>query len=576
MFDAEAVIDDPVRHLIVVFRHYLERMAGLRVINVIPKQSGRFYLRVPGFAPKDKVLAWRNGKKTNGIVWTGDYVTFTSARKGEELTVTYPLVQFDQKLVRAGREYTFHWKGNAVTGIEPADGVWPLFQKIPAPTPSFPNKAVPNQPSLVIEHCTLFDAEAGQMLPDRTVVVKGERIVAVTQAGLSPKIPPHTVRIDGHGKFLLPGFIDAHVHLVHVLDFAHVTGDEVLPLYLAAGVTSVRSTGDELVAATLVARFAASHPDESPRVFTCSPLLDADPPIHRDVGRAVTDITQLPALFDDLEKWHISTVKIYAGTGREIGKAIIDEAHRRGLFVTAHLGNYAAQQAVDDGIDCLEHIWSVFNYSIPPEVANQPGHRGNLNLGNPICEELVAKLVHHKTYVDPTLVVFRNMILLPDVPDVHNSPDNALVPRRLRDFWPEYLKRTGCPQGGTLEARRREFAKYQELTGKLFRAGVPLLVGTDSPEPQVTPGYSLHQELSLLVESGLPPATVLQAVTLRNATALRQDKLLGSIAVGKLADMLLLTANPLKDIQNTRSIQLVFRGGKVCYPSQLWKMVPAE
>src|SRR6476620_9684523 len=127
------------------------------------------------------------------------------------------------------------------------------------------------------------------------------------------------------------------------------------------------------------------------------------------------------------------------------------------------------------------------------------------------------------------------MILLPDVPEVRDHPDNARVPQRLRDFWPVYLKRTGCPQGGALEDRRREFAKYQELTGKLYRAGVPLLVGTDSPEPQVTPGFSLHQELEMLVESGLPPAAVLRAATMHNAAALRQEQRLGSISPGKLA-----------------------------------------
>jgi hypothetical protein len=436
--------------------------------------------------------------------------------------------------------------------------------------------ATANQASVFIEHCSLFDSEIGRMLPDRTVVLHGERIVSVQKSALSKRFPPGALRIDGRGKFLIPGLIDAHVHLVHVLDYAHVTGDEVLPLYLAAGVTSVRSTGDEIVAATLVAHFAEAHPETSPRVFTCSPLLDADPPIHKDVGRAVTDPKQVPALLDEFVQWKIRTVKIYAGTGREVGKAVIDEAHRRGLFVTAHLGNYPAQQAVADGIDCLEHIWSVFNYIIPPEIAGKPGHRGNLDLNNPLCEALIAQLVQHKTYVDPTLVVFRNMILLPDIPGVRNSPDNALVPRRLRDFWPVYLKKSGCPQGGPLDDRRREFAKFQELTGKLYRAGVPILVGTDSPEPQVTPGFSLHQELALLVESGMSPAAVLQAATIRNAKVLREDKELGSVSVGKLADMVLLTRNPLKDIRNTRAIQLVVRGGRVCYPKELLRRVRVE
>lgn len=430
--------------------------------------------------------------------------------------------------------------------------------------------------TVVVECCSLFDSESGTMLPEQTIVIRGSQIVHVGGKDDVPDIPADATRIDGRGKFALPGLIDAHVHVVHVLDFAHVTGDEVLPLYLAAGVTSIRSAGDEVVAATLVARFAAAHPEFCPRVFTCSPLLDADPPIHRDIGRAVTDPIKVPELFDDLERWDITTVKIYAGTSRPVGRAIIEESHRRGLFVTAHLGKYSAQDAVADGVDGLEHIWSVFNYVIPPELTTQPGHRGKLDFNTPLCESLVAELAQRKTFVDPTLAVFRNMILLPDVAEVHDHPDNTLVPKRLREFWPVYLQRAGCPHGGPLEDRRREFAKFQELTGKLYRAGVPLLVGTDSPEPQVPPGFSLHQELEMLVESGLPPAAALTAATLTNATVLREHGSLGSISVGKVADILLLTANPLDDISNTRSIELVMHNGLICHPDELLKRVPSE
>jgi hypothetical protein len=318
-----------------------------------------------------------------------------------------------------------------------------------------------------------------------------------------------------------------------------------------------------------VARFAAEHPERCPRVFTCSPLLDGDPPIHRDVGHAITDPAKVPALFDDLEKWNVTTVKIYAGTSRPVGRAIIDESHRRGLFVTAHLGRYSAQHAVADGVDGLEHIWSVFNYVIPPESTKQPGHRGRLDLSNPLCESLVAQLAQRKTYLNPTLAVFRNMILLPDVPEIRDHPDNDLVPRRLRDFWPVYLKQTGCPQGGPLEDRRREFAKYQELTGKLHRAGVPLLVGTDSPEPQVPPGFSIHQELEMLVESGLPPAAALRAATLTNATVLGEKERLGSISADRMADIVLLSANPLDDIRNTRTLVGVMKRGRWFPASEL-------
>jgi hypothetical protein len=235
-----------------------------------------------------------------------------------------------------------------------------------------------------------------------------------------------------------------------------------------------------------------------------------------------------------------------------------------------------AQDAVADGVDGLEHIESVFNYLIPPEDAKQPGHRGRVDLDNPLCTALVAELARRKTYVDPTLAVFRNMILLPDVPEIREHADTALVPRRLREFWPVYLRKTGCPRGGSVEDRRREFAKYQELTGRLYRAGVPLLVGTDSPEPQVTPGFSLHQELEMLVESGLPPAAALRAATVHNATVLGQEQRLGGIAPGKLADIVLLTANPLEDIRHTRAIELVVHDGRICRPAGLLKRVPPE
>lgn len=433
-----------------------------------------------------------------------------------------------------------------------------------------------DETSLVIEHCTVLDVESEAMIPDQTIVIRGARIERVARSHEIGQITGDVRRIDGRGKYVIPGLIDAHVHVVHVLDFAHVTGDEVLPLYLAAGVTSIRSTGDELVAGRLVARFAASHPERAPRVFTCSPLLDGDPPIHRDIGYAITDPNRVGELFDELKAWDVRTVKIYAGTARPVGRAIIDESHRRGLFVTAHLGRYSAQDAVADGVNGLEHIWSVFNYVIPPDVTNTPGHRGRLDVNNPICETLVAELAKQKVFVDPTLAVFRNMLLLPDVLEPRDVSDNELVPQRLRNFWPVYLKRAGCPQGGPLDDRRREFAKFQELTGKLYRAGVPIQAGTDSPEPNVPPGTSLHLELELLVDCGLSPAAAIRAATLNNATTLGERDQLGTITAGKVADLILLTANPLEDIRHTRKIDSVIHEGIESRPADLLKLVPRE
>jgi len=426
---------------------------------------------------------------------------------------------------------------------------------------------------VVIRDCAVLDVAGGVMRPQQTVVLQGGKIHAVGPRE-AVETPPGASTVEARGKFLIPGLIDAHVHLVHVLDFAKVTGDEVLPLFLAAGVTSVRDIGDEIVAETLVERFAAAFPEKSPRVFKCSPLIDADPPYHHDIGRPVTTPAKVPAFVDEMAGWGVTSLKIYVGTPREVGRVVIAEGHKRGLKVAGHLGHYAAQDAVADGIDVLEHIWSVFDYIIPPEDPRHSGYRATLDLDNPRAKALIADLVRHKTMVDPTLAVFRG-ILLNDLSEYREHPDNALMPARLLRRWNGPSGRSTLPPE-TLAARRGEFVKYQELTGKLHRAGVKLLAGTDAPEPFVPPGTSLHQELEMLVESGLSPAEALRCATLNNAEALGQADRLGSIAPGKTADLVLLDADPLQRISNTRAIAKVFRGGLVVEPAELLKLVPRE
>src|SRR5262249_8710449 len=120
----------------------------------------------------------------------------------------------------------------------------------------------------------------------------------------------------------------------------------------------------------------------------------------------------------------------------------------------------------------------------------------------------------------------------------------------------------------------QQVRKYQELTGLLHRAGVTLLCGTDAAEPYCPPGFALHQELELMVESGLSPAAALRAATLNNAKALKQSDRLGTIESGKLADLVTLDADPTADIRNTRKIAMVLRGGIVCDSKALLKLVP--
>ncbi|MBX9625649.1 MAG: amidohydrolase family protein [Gemmataceae bacterium] len=426
----------------------------------------------------------------------------------------------------------------------------------------------PGRP-VAIRDVAVFDSIHGKMLPRQTVVIEGETIRAV---GPESPVPPDAQVIDGAGQYLIPGLIDAHVHLVHLSDRTHVTGDETLPMYLGNGVTSVRSTGDALVAQKLIARYAERHPELCPRVHMASPLIDGDPPFHKDVGLAVTDPKDVPALVDDLKEWGVVTVKLYVGCSRAVGRKVIEEGHRRGLVVTGHLSAaYPAQEAVADGIDCLEHIWGVIDFILAPGET-----RATVNLDSPRLQALIAALKRGNVAVDPTLAVFRNMILLSDQPEYNRHADVARVPERMRAEWTRWLQRLPGAGGAPLEVRKKEFRKYRELTGILHRAGVTLLAGTDAPEPFVPPGYSLHQELEMLVEAGLGPAAALSAATIQNARVLRQGDRLGSVQEGKLADLVLLRRDPLADIRNTRSISTVIRGGRVLDPQAVLKTVPVN
>jgi len=399
--------------------------------------------------------------------------------------------------------------------------------------------ATPSPKSVAITSVSVFDSVKEQMLPPQTVVIEGDRILAV---GPSVPVPEGAYVIDGDGQFLIPGLIDAHVHLVHMSDRTRVMGEEFLPMFLGAGVTSVRSTGDTIEPQKRIARYVDEHPELCPRIYLASPLIDGDPPVHTDVGLAVTKVEQVPKLIEEMQQAGVTSVKIYVGTPREIGQLVIAEGHRRGLVVIGHLGRYAAQDVVADGIDCLEHIWGVIDFIVPRGET-----RANVNLNNPRAVQLIAAVKEHNVAVDPTLVIFRNAILLGDQAEFNQHPDNARAPKRMRVSWERLLKE-GRFSPDSLEVRRAEFRKYLELTGVLYRAGVTILAGTDAPEPFVCPGFSLHQELELLVESGLPPAAVLNCATMNNARILKQDNNLGSVEAGKLADLVLLRSDPLKDI----------------------------
>lgn len=414
-------------------------------------------------------------------------------------------------------------------------------------------------PALALCDAWLFDAPSGKMLPHQTILVRGDRIAAIGTLEKPIAIPKGARKIRAAGKYIIPGLIEGHAHVAHHSRATHTTGDEILPLFIANGVTSIRGIGDEIVAQKLVARHADAHPDLCPSVFMCSPLIDGDPPFHRGTGWAITNPADVPAFVDDMAAWGVVTLKLYVKVSHDVFRKVIEEGHRHGMTVTAHLGSVTAEQAVADGIDCLEHIWAVWYGAFPPGDLQA---RQSLNLDNPTCKALIEHMAKRNVRICPTLVEFESL-LLRDLPAIQNNPDIGQMPERARDYWREWAKGA---DPATLGQRQREFGKYKELTGMLYRGGVTILAGTDTYEPLVVPGCSLHRELQLLVESGLPPSAAIQAGTINMARVLHQEQELGSIEAGKRADLVVLDADPLADIRNTRRISHVIHNGIVCVP----------
>ena len=437
---------------------------------------------------------------------------------------------------------------------------------------------------LFIKGGSLFDPDLGEMRPVGAITVKGDRIVEVLPIGGVLISATGATVIEAEGKWIIPGLIDAHVHLVHVLRDLGITGDEVFSLFLAHGITTLRDVGDELTAQKLLLQHSETHPESSLRLFMSSPLIEGAHPYHTFVSESLTEVDQVPEFIREMDRARVQTIKLYTSVERSVGRAVIQEAHRHGKWVTAHLQwGYRAQDAIADGVDSLEHTESLLEFILPPgsprwpELHERPGIppdelaamerqlleiKADLDLDHPRVTALIESLVRHDVAVTPTLVVYRNWVLLRDLPEVQQHPDLQLMPDRMREGWLKMVASAPLPEA-TRELRRRQYDKLCELTARLYRAGVTLMVGTDTPVPLCPPGFSMHQEFELLVEAGVPPAAVLTGATRNAAKALNQSDQLGSIAPGKLADLVILDGDPLADIRNTRKIHQVIRSGLV-------------
>jgi imidazolonepropionase-like amidohydrolase len=438
----------------------------------------------------------------------------------------------------------------------------------------------------VINRVTVIDATGRGPQPNMTVIVDGDRIVAVSP-WRKTHIPRNAVVVDGKGKFLIPGLWDMHVHGASDAraPWSHL-------LFLANGVVGVRDMSGPSDAHAWRAAQASSE-DPSPAIYLGSPIVDGPNPTWPE-SIVVTDEAQGREVVEQQRERGADFIKVYSKLSRNAYFAIADEANKRGIPFEGHVPeSVTAAEASVAGQKSIEHLTRVADgcskeeRSIDPEMQRQeavfraPGAtmaqkidsgKSIISLNMRVVEtfdeaaaqSLFALFVKNGTWQCPTLTLLRAQF---DDPLLANDPRLKYLNREMRAKWDDgyYKNVPPGPRAAIVKLSRLQFDESVRLVGLMYRAGVHILAGTDTMNPQCFPGFGLHDELALLVDAGLSPLAALQAATRNAAEFMGQLDRRGTIEVGKTADLVLLDKDPLADIHNTRSIQAVVLSGKL-YP----------
>lgn len=405
---------------------------------------------------------------------------------------------------------------------------------------------------VVFRNARLFDSESGSMRENMSVVVTGNRITSV---GPSAELatPANAEVIDVRGRTLMPGLWDMHVHI----------GDLDGMQQIAAGVTSVRDLAndtDELM------KRKANFDSGSligPRIVMAG-IIDGVSPFAAPTKVLVETEEQARAAVDNYAKLGYVQIKVYSSVKPELVPVIIDQAHKRGLRVSGHVPAFmTAEQVVKLGFDEIQHVnflflnfWadSVKDTRTPLRFTAVGDRASGLDLSSDRVREFVKLIKDRKVVLDPTVNVFE-MMFVARLGEI--APGYTLVADRL----PAVVRR-GLLSGGLAVPEGKD-SLYRAVLPAMLRmikvmydAGVTIVPGTDN-----TPGLALHRELELYSRAGIPNAEVLRMATIGSARVLKMDNSLGSIAKGKLADLIIVDGNPVTDMSDIRRVSLTMKDG---------------
>lgn len=403
-----------------------------------------------------------------------------------------------------------------------------------------PAQAVPNEVNrvaapratqrLAIRGATLIDGRGGPPVQDSVVLIEENRIEAVGRMTDLP-VPDGFETIDAGGLTLLPGFIDAHFHL---------EGDDLPGLFLKNGVTSVRDPGEWIETYSLV----LESEDTLPRLFLAGPHLDMAPPAYPGDSVIVRDERETRLAVSRSINDGASVIKVYFRLSLDLIRVAVETAHARGIPVTGHLEIVSAADAIEAGIDGIEHVTSCGTSLVsPPEaeayrqavLADNDARRdgryqvwSGINLEHSArADSLLELMASRGVFLSPTLAVFE--------------------------------RRAGDP--AVTDVQVRAFRNMVKFVGMAHKAGVPVVTGSHASVRYAERGWAYVRELELLIESGLTPMESIVAGTLQNARFFQIDDRLGSIEAGKLADLILIEGNLLEDFSSLHRVQRVMLNG---------------
>jgi imidazolonepropionase-like amidohydrolase len=424
---------------------------------------------------------------------------------------------------------------------------------------------------IVIAHVTVINPATSSVQPDSIVVINGDRITFVSHSAVVP-LAKNTRVIDGRGQFLIPGLWDMHVHSAFG-DWFPGGRDIILPLFIANGVAGVRDMGGDIPVLFAWRKQIAAGEIIGPRMIISGPMLDAllpDGKLRFPSSIAVTTPESAVAAVDSLKAQGVDFIKVQSVISHEAYLAAAAEAHKVGLPIVGHVPDKVRiAETIAAGQKSIEHLMGSFEGCSTEEDKFIAG-QGDLKLllatqDKQRCDALIRQLAQNKIWQVPTLTWQRGGTFL-DQRDLKHDPLDKYVPAYWRDVtWKRFTDEMipGLLHD-PLELRQKYFAANLQMVGAQHRAGVPFLAGTDTaPGVYIMPGFSLHDELANFVEAGFTPMESLQTATSNPAKFSGMESSYGSVATGKVADLVLLSANPLDDIHNTKKITAVIANGRL-------------